>query len=190
MRESTTPRLPIRTRRLELRRLVHEDRDAMLAYRADAETCRYLPFEPQTADDVDRFLSTRAAWPVLDGPDSSVPLGVALAGGGRLVGDVIVFVRSRPDECLELGWIIAAEHRGHGYAVEAAEALLAFAFDEVQAHRVVARMDPANAASARVAERLGMRREALLIEAERIKGEWVDTLYYVLLEREWRASHP
>ena len=190
MRESTTPRLAIRTARLELRRLTGADRDALLRYRSDPETCRYLPFHPQTAKDVEGYLAARAARTALEGTDGSLSFGVALPDGGPLLGDLIVFVRDREQECLELGWVFGPEHRGHGYATEAATALLAFAFDDVGAHRVVARMDPANTASGRVAERIGMRREALLVENERVKGAWSDTLNYAILEREWRASHP
>ena len=190
MRESTTPRLPIRTPRLELRRLTAGDRDALLAYRSDRETCRYLPIRPQTAEEVAVYLATRAARTALEGTDGSLSFGAALPGGGPLLGDLIVFVRDREQECLELGWVFAREHRGQGYATEAAAALLAFAFDEVGAHRVIARMDPANIASGRVAERIGMRREALTLESERLKGVWSDTLTYAMLEREWRASHP
>ena len=190
MRESTTPRLPLRTPRLELRRLTAGDRDALLRYRSDPETCRYLPFRPQTAEEVAGYLSTRAARTALEGADGSLSFGAALRDGGPLLGDLIVFVRDLEQECLEVGWVFAPEHRGHGYAAEAAAALLAFAFDEVGAHRVVARMAPANRASGRVAERIGMRREALLVENERVKGVWSDTLNYAMLEREWRASHP
>jgi RimJ/RimL family protein N-acetyltransferase len=189
VRDALTPAEPIRTARLELRPLGPADRDALLAYRSDPETCRFLPFEPQTAADVDRYLTTRGTRRLLGDTDTSVSFGVALAGGGPLVGDVIVFVRSRVDECLEIGWVLAPEHRGSGYATEAAEALLRFAFDDAQAHRVVARMHPGNDASAKVAARLGMRREALLVEDERVKGEWRDTLFFAILEREWRGSH-
>lgn len=190
MRDATTPRLPIRTERLELRPLVPSDRDALLAYRSDPDTCRYLPFEPQSADDIDRYLTGRAARRTLEGADGSVSCAVALADGGPLIGDLILFMQSSiPAECLEIGWVFAPEHRGHGYATEAAAALLRVAFEEVQAHRVVARMDPANTASAHVAERIGMRREALLIEDERVKGVWSDTLHFAILDREWRASH-
>ena len=44
-----------------------------------------------------------------------------------------------------------------------------------------------NAASARVLERLGMRREAHFVENEWLKGEWTDELVYAMLDREWRA---
>ncbi|MGN6743273.1 MAG: GNAT family N-acetyltransferase [Amnibacterium sp.] len=188
MRTSTTPRLPIRTARLELRPLVPGDREALLAYRSDPETCRYLPFEPQTAAEVERYLATRAAHRALEGADGSLSFA-AVRADGTLVGDLILFVRSLPAECLEVGWVFSPEHRGRGYATEAAHAVLAVAFEEAAAHRVVARMDPGNGASARVAERLGMRREALLVEDERVKGEWRDTLYFAMLAREWRAAH-
>jgi RimJ/RimL family protein N-acetyltransferase len=36
-------------------------------------------------------------------------------------------------------------------------------------------------------ERLGMRREAHLLENEFVKGEWADEFDYAMLEREWRA---
>jgi RimJ/RimL family protein N-acetyltransferase len=189
VRDDVAAPASIRTARLELRPLTPGDRDALLAYRSDPETCRFLPFPPQTAEDVDRYLATRGGSRVLRGPDGSVSFAVTLGDGGPLVGDLIVFVRSRVDECLEIGWVLAPEHRGSGYATEAVAALLPFAFDDVQAHRVVARMDPENAASARVAARIGMRREALLVEDERVKGEWRDTLFFAVLEREWRAAH-
>jgi RimJ/RimL family protein N-acetyltransferase len=42
-------------------------------------------------------------------------------------------------------------------------------------------------ASARLMERLGMRREAHLIENEFVKGEWADELIFAMLDREWQA---
>lgn len=60
-------------------------------------------------------------------------------------------------------------------------------FEEVGMHRIAAECDPRNATSIRVMQKLGMRREALLVEAELVKGEWVDSLIFGLLESEWRA---
>ncbi len=59
-------------------------------------------------------------------------------------------------------------------------------FQTLGLHRIVARCDARNVASARVMERLGMRREALLVENEMVKDEWTDELVYALLDREWR----
>ena len=66
----------------------------------------------------------------------------------------------------EIGFLFHPDHQGRGYATEAAEAMLALAFETYELHRVVGRLEPRNVASARVLEKLGMRREAHLIENE------------------------
>jgi ribosomal-protein-alanine N-acetyltransferase len=57
---------------------------------------------------------------------------------------------------LGLFWAIAQQHRGHGYAGEAARALIDFAFGEMHLHRIVATTDYDNVASQRVMVKLGM----------------------------------
>ena len=52
---------------------------------------------------------------------------------------------------------------------------------------MIGRLEPRNAPSAKVLERLGMRLEAHLVENEWVKGEWQSELVYAILEREWRA---
>ena len=54
-------------------------------------------------------------------------------------------------------------------------------------HRIVARLDERNEASARVARRLGMRQEARLIHNELFKGEWSTELDFAMLANEWPA---
>jgi RimJ/RimL family protein N-acetyltransferase len=187
VRDAYEPELPIRTERLVLRRMTDADAPALTAYRSLPEVCRFLPFEPMTEQEVREKLRDRWASLVLDGPGSALRLGIEV--DGTLVGDIVLFVSgASEDETVELGWVLAPEHEGHGYATEAARALLPVAFDGLGAHRVIARMDPQHVGSAAVATRLGMRREALLIENEFIKGQWLDTLYFALLEREYRAS--
>ena len=59
--------------------------------------------------------------------------------------------------------------------------------DGLGLHRVVARMDARNRASARLASRLGMRREAHHRSSEMFKGEWADVVVYALLDHEWHG---
>jgi RimJ/RimL family protein N-acetyltransferase len=66
--------------------------------------------------------------------------------------------------------------------------MLRLAFEELGLHRVIGRMEARNSGSARVMEKLGMRREAHLIENEWVRGEWQSELAYALLEAEWRAT--
>jgi RimJ/RimL family protein N-acetyltransferase len=85
----------------------------------------------------------------------------------------------------EVGFVITPAHQGHGYAAEAATALLALAFHDLGLHRVIGRCDPRNTASARVMERMGMRREAHFVQNEIFKGEWSDEYVYAMLATEF-----
>ncbi len=66
--------------------------------------------------------------------------------------------------------------------------MIDLAFRELHPHRVHAVLDARNEASARLCERLGMRREATLREEEFNDGEWQDTAVYGILRREWATA--
>jgi RimJ/RimL family protein N-acetyltransferase len=113
---------------------------------------------------------------------------LAVEHGGEVIGNVNVVVD--PDNRQgEIGFVFHPDHQGHGYATEAARALIDHAFEHYGLHRVYGRLEPRNLASARVLEKLGMRREAHLIENEWIKGEWQSEAIYALLAREWAAAN-
>jgi ribosomal-protein-alanine N-acetyltransferase len=63
--------------------------------------------------------------------------------------------------CVEVGWRLAAEFWGRGYAIEAARACVAFAFDQAGLSELVSMTVPANVRSRRVMERLGMTHDAM-----------------------------
>lgn len=182
------PDFPLRTARLRLRPLGLTDLDAMLAYRGRADVCRYLPFEPMTADSLRVRLTTDLAPAELTDEGQALTLGVELASTGTLVGDVVLFFRSVEHRGGELGYVFAPEFAGQGYATEAAAAMLALAFDGLGLHRVMARLDARNTSSARLAARLGLRQEAHLVQNEMFKGEWSDELVFAMLAQEWRTS--
>ena len=72
------------------------------------------------------------------------------------------------------------DHQGRGYATEAAAAVVQFGFSTFGLHRVIGTIEPRNLASARVLERIGMTREALLVESEIVKGEWQSEAIYAI----------
>ena len=183
------PAYPIRTDRLLLRPLTPRDVDAVHAYQSRPDVCRYIPYFPRSREEVASRLAdpdrTRA---VLDAEGQAINLAVELRDTGVLVGDVMLFWRSAEHRSGEIGYVLNPAHSGHGYVTEACRALLALAFDGLGLHRVVGRIDARNDASARVLERLGMRKEAELVENEWFKGEWTTEIDFALLDREWRAG--
>ena len=124
----------------------------------------------------------------------SGPFGPPTSGGGGgwgggafagcLIGDVLLFCHSAEHRGGEVGYVLAPGFRGHGYAAEAVSALLGLAFDDLGLHRVVARLDPRNVASARLARRLGMRHEAHFVgsywDGRPGREEWTDEDVYAL----------
>lgn len=182
------PDYPIRTERLLLRPIVPADAAAMHAYKSDPDAVRYVPYEPLTLAEVEKRIAT--VWLTIRFTAEGDALGLAVENRetGELVGDIVLFWRSETDRSGEVGYIFDPRFAGRGYATEAVRALLALGFDGLGLHRITARLDERNTSSARVAERLGFRREARLVEDEWFKGEWSTTLVYALLEDEWRAS--
>ena len=180
------PAYPIRTERLALRPLVGTDAEAMAAYQSRPDVCRYIPYEPRGAE----MIAARLADPALNGSTLQAEgdvlwLGITL--DGTVVGDMILAWLSAEHRTAEIGYVLHPDHGGHGYVTEACRALLTLAFDGLDAHRVIARVDARNEASARVARRLGMRQEAHLVENEWFKGEWTDEIDFAILADEWRS---
>ncbi len=65
--------------------------------------------------------------------------------------------------------------------------VLQFAFEALQAHRVVAWCHAGNLASARVMEKIGMQLEGHLRETRWLDERWNDELVYAILDHEWQA---
>jgi RimJ/RimL family protein N-acetyltransferase len=151
------------------------------------DVCRWVPFEPMTADDVRSRIGSQWSQVTLGDDGDVVTLGVEVASSGELVGDVMLLYSSFAHSAAEIGYVLHPDHGGQGYATEAAHELLHLAFDDLGVHRVTARVDARNAPSTRLLKRLGMRQEAHLKENEWFKGEWSDELDFALLDHEWHV---
>ena len=170
--------LPIETARLRLRRFVPGDVAALHAIHSRADVTRWLFWDPRSEDEVRASIEGHIARPLEQGAVLAIDLD------GTLIGTVNVAVgESRQGD---LGFMLHPDHQGHGYATEAASAMLEFAFGSYDLHRVSASVEPRNAPSVRVLERLGMRKEAHLLENDWVKGEWSSEAIYAILAREWR----
>lgn len=189
---AAAPPLPLRTERLLLRTIVADDRAAIGAYCADPEVTRYLPFGALDDEGLDQRMERLVAGTAPT--EVGEALLLAVEHEGVLVGDLMLRLSAahgpdQPPSIAELGWVFSPSYAGRGFATEAARALVDLAFEHYPLHRLMARLDPRNTASARLCERLGMRHEAHTREdyPDR-EGGWSDTAVYGLLRREWEAG--
>jgi RimJ/RimL family protein N-acetyltransferase len=179
----------IESEHLVLRRLHAADAARVFAYRSLPEVKRYQGWEPRDELEVARFIES------LDGIEPGEPgrcfqIGITLKTGGELIGDCALVAHEGREQELEAGITLAPAYQGKGHATEALGAVLGFAFAAMGKHRVFCSVDPANAPSVRLLERLGMRREAHHRKSLWFKGAWVDDVIYAMLAEEWVPPGP
>ncbi len=172
------------TERLILREFVDSDWQAVLAYQRDPLYLRYYPWTGRSPEDVRMFVSRFIIQQQTE-PRTKFQLAVTLKSNGELVGNCGIRKDSTESNSADIGYEISPQRWGHGYATEAAKAILRFGFTQLNVHRVWATCIAENTASARVLEKLGMRLEGHLRENEHFKNRWWDTLIYAILAHEW-----
>lgn len=167
--------------------MLQSDAADLLEYQSNAEIVRYIPWPEGTEETVqkhiDRTLAESVIAPKEDG--EYVVLVWQAKATGKVIGQSNLNIESKEHNCAEIGWVTHQDFHRQGYAREASEAVLKYAFDVLQIHRVKAVMDTRTPASAAVAESLGMRREAEFKEVEFFKGEWCDMWNYAILRSEF-----
>jgi len=183
----TTPDLPITTERLLLRLYTEDDLRDVYDIQSRPDVVRYLYWGVRDQAQARGSLAMKIAASGLREEGDNLTLAVVLPETGKVIGDVQIIWTSREHRQGEIGYIFHPGFGGRGYATEASEVVLRLGFEVFGLHRVVGRLDARNTASARVLERLGMRREAHLVQNELVKGEWTDEMVYAMLEDEWRA---
>jgi RimJ/RimL family protein N-acetyltransferase len=180
------PNYPIQTARLQLRPFQDSDLADLYAYQSRPEVTRFLYWNARTLEETQKDLQRKQADTSLMGEGSYLSLAVVLPASAKVIGQVSLVWRSQQHQQGEIGFVFNPDYGGQGYATEAAQAVLALGFGELQLHRIYGRCDARNVASYKLMERLGMRREAHLIHHEIFKGEWGDELIYAMLQTEWR----
>ena len=179
--------LELRTERLLLRPWRDADRAPFAALNADPVVMEHFPSTLSRGESdrmVDRIEATFAAqglrlW------------AVEVVDEERFIGFVGLSApgfEAAFTPCVEVGWRLSHAAWGHGYATEAAGALLQWAFQTLDLNRVQAEADTRNVASARVLEKLGFVREGTLREDCVVDGEVSDSWVFGLIRREWRPA--
>ena len=177
--------IELRTERLKLRWLVPSDAAAQFAIFSDPEVMRYWSSAAWT----DMAQAEGAVEQAIEGYRNgySLRFGIELAASGELIGNVTLYAFYEMNRRCEVGYILARKHWGKGYLGEALEAALDYGFRQLDLNRVEADIDPRNAASGKVLERLGFRKEGYMRERWLVNGEVCDSIYYGLLRSDWDA---
>jgi ribosomal-protein-alanine N-acetyltransferase len=173
------------TERLILRDFVADDWPAVLAYQSDPRYLKYYAWTGRTAEQVQTFLQLFIHQQGTK-PRIKFQLAVTLKDSGALIGNCGIRKEFYDAHQADMGYELAPDYWGQGYATEAAQAIVNFGFNDLRLHRIWADCVADNLASAHVLEKVGLRLEGRLRDHQFYKDRWWDTLLFGMLESDWR----
>ena len=177
-------KLPLTGPRLSLTAYSRDDLAALLPFFQDVSTLRYYLPTTVRPFNLDQLEGLLADWN--DGQSNFV---FAIRHEGQICGLVNLDGLDFPNSHAEIGIAITTSlQRGQGFASEALELLLDFAYGELSLQRIWCRIISGNDPSIRLFTRAGFVQEGILRRHVRRSGEFRDMLVYGLLRDEYLAA--
>jgi RimJ/RimL family protein N-acetyltransferase len=173
----------IRTGNLLLREFTPNDFESFLAATCHSEYQQYYP-EHETSRPFIRSVFDNILSFAEQPTRTKFQLAVCL-NSGEFIGTCGVRVEDIEHQQASFGCAIARDFWGKTYAWEASRSILDFAFSSLTIHRVYAETNGENWRARKLAERLGMRLEAVFKESKYFRNQWWDTAVYAVLREEW-----
>lgn len=172
----------IQAARVSLRELHDTDLDSVYEIFSDPEVMLYWSTTPLEDKDAARELLAE----IQNGYQRNfLKWGIALKTNNKVIGTCTLYNLDLIHKRGEIGYALGRAYWKQGYVHEALQALLHYAFEELNLHRIEADVDPRNEPSIKTLERLGFQREGYLRERWQVGGGIQDALFYGLLRHEW-----
>lgn len=174
-----------------IRPMSPQDAEGILEMRL-ANRAFFEPWEPQgsqllyTKEGVKRDLAQRQ----MDWDEDRRYSFVIESPDGRIAGGIILANIARGAfQNTNVGYYVAEEFNGRGFATEALKRVVQFAFHEAGLHRVEAGIMDHNVKSKRVVMKAGFRHEGIALRYLQIEGKWRDHHIYAITREDWEATH-
>ncbi|MCL2287124.1 MAG: GNAT family N-acetyltransferase [Firmicutes bacterium] len=178
----------LETERLILRKFSADDFTAVHSFASCPENVLYMR-GPNTENETMEFIdsSIKLAEEV---PCKTYRYAVVLKESGALIG--YCGLKKIGDDLAEISWILHLDYWNLGYGTEMGKRVLELGFDELNIRRIISSTDAENAASCRLMEKLGMRREGLYFDAHPAKKQaerrYTDEAFFAILKSEWEVE--
>jgi ribosomal-protein-alanine N-acetyltransferase len=174
---------PLATERLVLRRFNAEDWKGLMELASDEEFSEF-------ADEAEAIQWLKNEQQVkLTTPDRMFQLAVELKGGNKLIGQAGLNIGNPESLHATLDVRIHKDSQRKGFGSEALVALIQFCFEDIGLHRIAGWCDSRNIGACKLFEKVDLRREGEFLKNQRsIDGEWMNTVWYGMLEEEYFAE--
>ena len=184
----------IETERLILRTFREEDAADLYEYLKEPMVHCFACMKVASMDEAKRAALERTK-------DNEYYFAIVLKETGKVIGEIDAMPETpAPDEknaildTFSPCWMLHPDYHGKGYAFEAAQAFFDYLFSQKGARRIYAYTEDYNAASQKLCEKLGMRREGLFVEFVSFVNDengnpiYENTCQYAILKREWEQD--
>lgn len=176
------------TTRLIIRDFEETDWAAVHRYGADLDIMKYVIYHANSEADTGNFVR-RAMESASKEPRTDFERAVVLKDRPDiLIGGCGFTLENENNREWRIGYCYHSDYWGLGYGTEVCKSLLAFGFNECNAHRISAVCDAENIGSRRVLEKSGLVREGWFKEKVWGLGSWHDELQYVMLASQWNET--
>jgi RimJ/RimL family protein N-acetyltransferase len=170
-----------------LRPLLPSDFEAVHGFSSDPEVCRFMQWGPNTEEQTRAFIESTLANQETS-PKITYDFVIVLAKTSQVIGNFTLRLGKADSQLGEIGYVLAREAWGKGYASEAADLVIKFGFTDLSLHKISATCEPLNFASAKVLQKAGLRFEGFLHKHFFIKGQWRDSLLFGCVREERLAN--
>lgn len=169
----------LQTERLILRPVQPDDAEAMFDYLRDEETVRFITVPPvKTVTEV--IENSIQSYFMLD------PIGkLAIVYDQKMIGTIDLRLNEAHRQA-EIGYVLNKRYWGQGIMPEAAQAILAVGFDQLQLVRIFSEHDTRNPKLGWVMTKIGMQQEGVALKSQIIKGEIVDMVHYAITDTQYK----
>ena len=171
--------------RLILRDFVEEDWRDVHQYDSDPEVVKYMPFGPNTEQDTKALIAKNIGFQKAQ-PRTVYIFAIIDKQDSKVIGSCSIELSSDGDKQGEIGYVLNRSYWNQGLITECARKVISFGFEQLGLHRIYGGCDPANIASSRVMEKLGIKKRDIYGNMSSGKGAWRDFLLYAILEQEWK----
>jgi RimJ/RimL family protein N-acetyltransferase len=169
---------PLLTPRLSIEPLKLSDLQAFVSYRQDPEIARFQSWDTTYSAEQALELVESQIGVLHPEPGQWLQLAIHEKMSGALVGDLALHSLVDSDSVFELGFTLASNHQGKGFAREAASKLISYLFADLAAKKVIAHTDRRNAPSVRLLAELGFKFHPSKSWTENFKNELVTVDYF------------
>ena len=175
---SHTYPLTLHGQRVSLREFTSNDLDAVAGIVGDDRVTTFLSFDSRTREQASATLAGMLSSARAE-PRTEFYLAIEALNGPPAVGFIRLALSGV--RAAKLGYAVAADHWGRGYATDAVQVMVRYAWDVLDLHRITAAIGPQNTASIAVVKRVGMEYEGRLRDHVFTNGAWRDSLLYSIL---------